>query len=46
MANAQLKTPDTSFGPCVAFIVQIDSTPQDTMSGVSYKYLTRKAVLL
>lgn len=37
---------DTVYGPCVAFVVQIDATPQDTLSGVNYKYLTRKSVLL
>lgn len=37
---------DTVYGPCVAFIVQIDATPQDTVPGIAYKYLTRKAVLL
>jgi hypothetical protein len=37
---------DTTNGPCVAFVVQIDATPQDTLVGINYKYLTRKAVPL
>lgn len=37
---------DTVYGPCVAFVVQIDAAPQDNLPGVNYKYLTRKAVPL
>lgn len=37
---------DTPSGPAVVAVVRIDTTPQDTQPGITYKFVTRKTVTL